>query len=85
MAGFFGKLFVFGNAVSQRHVVLVIFAVIMSAVGMAYYMRPIIQAWFRPPAGSPFKISGSQAWVLGIATGAVILLAVAPMLVMRFL
>lgn len=85
LAGFFGKLFVFGNALSQRHVALVAFSVIMSAVGMVYYMRPIIQAWLRPAAGSPFKLSTSQAWVLGIATGAVILLSLAPVLVMRYL
>jgi len=85
LAGFFGKLFVFGNAVSQRHVVLVVFAVVMSAVGMAYYMRPIIQTWLRPPAGSPFQLSTSQAWVLGIATAFVVLLAAAPVWVMRFL
>lgn len=85
LGGFFGKLFVFGNAVSQHFTALVVFAVVMSAVGMAYYMRPVIQSWFRAPAGQPLVLKGSQTFVVTFCVVMLFALAAAPALIFRFL
>ena len=45
LAGFFGKYFVFTQALSA-YPVLVVVAVINSAISLAYYFKPIIAAWF---------------------------------------
>ncbi len=76
LGGFIGKLFVFGNAVAQGHIALVVFAVVMSAVGMAYYMRPVIQAWFHP-AKVEGRITPGAAEVVVLALCAIALFALA--------
>lgn len=85
LGGFFGKLFVFGNAVGQHFTALVVFAVVMSAVGMAYYMRPVIQSWFRAPAGQALVLRRSQSTVLVFCMVLLFALAVAPALIFRFI
>lgn len=81
LSGFMGKLFVFGNAVAQGRIALIVFAVVMSALGMAYYMRPVIQAWFREPSGaadSKLPLRAVEVVVLVICLIAIFGLAAAP-------
>ncbi len=83
LGGFFGKLFVFGNAVTQGRIALVVFAVVMSAVGMAYYMRPVIQAWFHEAVvAGPLPLRASEAAVLAFCVVVLFALAASPSLVL---
>ena len=79
LGGFFGKLFVFGNAVAQGRIGLVVFAVVLSAVGMAYYMRPVIQAWFHEPSKTErLPLRAAEIAVVAICVLALFALAAAP-------
>jgi len=66
LGGFFGKLLVFGNAVGQGQTALVVFAVLMSAVSLTYYLRPLIQAWFHEAkAAAPLPLRAAEVIVVG--------------------
>ncbi|HUX37302.1 MAG TPA: NADH-quinone oxidoreductase subunit N [Rectinemataceae bacterium] len=79
LGGFFGKLFVFGNAVGQGRIALVVFAVVMSALGVAYYMRPVIQAWFHEGAvKTVLPLRAAEVTVLTICMVALFALAATP-------
>lgn len=83
LGGFMGKLFVFGNAVAQGQVALVVFAVVMSALGMAYYMRPVIQAWFQAPAAAgSLKLRAPETTVLVLCLLVIFALAALPRVVL---
>jgi NADH-quinone oxidoreductase subunit N len=49
-AGFFGKFYVFGAAVTAGLIPLVIIAVLNSLVSVAYYLRPVMAMYFRDAA-----------------------------------
>jgi len=49
-AGFFAKFYVFGAAVEQGHVTLVILGVLNSALSLYYYLRIVVYMYFRQPA-----------------------------------
>ncbi|MCC5648181.1 NADH-quinone oxidoreductase subunit N [Nostoc sp. CHAB 5824] len=51
-AGFWGKFFVFSDAAYRNLTWLLVFAVIMSAVGIYYYFKPIIAALFKDTENS---------------------------------
>lgn len=46
-AGFFAKFFIFSAALQNGYVWLVVAGVISSAIGVYYYLRPVISMWFR--------------------------------------
>lgn len=46
-AGFWGKFFVFSTAIERNIVWLLIYAILMSAVGIYYYFKPIINAYLK--------------------------------------
>ncbi|OUJ73850.1 NADH-quinone oxidoreductase subunit N [Hymenobacter crusticola] len=80
--GFFGKFFLFGAAVDKGYIGLVVFAVVMSMVGIYYYLRPVIAMYMRPAADeaatTPIVVSGFQSAVLVILALLTILLGVLP-------
>lgn len=47
-AGFFAKYYIFNTALSNGYFWLVIIAVIASLIGVYYYFKLIIAAWFKP-------------------------------------
>ena len=52
MAGFFGKLFVFRAAFEHSNEflrIVVIVALVNSVIGAFYYLRLIVNMYFRPP------------------------------------
>lgn len=49
--GFFGKFFLFTAVAGQGYIGLVIFALVMSMIGIYYYLRPVIAMYFRPAEG----------------------------------
>jgi NADH-quinone oxidoreductase subunit N len=80
MAGFFGKVAVFGAALDAGRTALVVVAVVMSVVSAGYYFKLIRQAFF----GQAVLIASEErvrpGWTsgltIGIATAATLLLAV---------
>lgn len=71
LAGFFGKLYVFGAALNDARVGLVVFAVIMSVVSLGYYFRVVRAMFGRPVAEAPAAAPSA------VASVAIMLLAVA--------
>jgi len=63
-AGFWGKFFVFSNVVDRGLTWMLIFAVLMSAVGIYYYFRPIIASYMRIGEAGAIKISPFYRLVL---------------------
>ncbi|MGY2134196.1 NADH-quinone oxidoreductase subunit N [Hymenobacter sp. HD11105] len=79
--GFFGKFFLFGAAVDNGYIGLVVFAVIMSMVGIYYYLRPIIAMYMKPAddaAAAPIAVGGFQSAVLIILALLTVVLGVLP-------
>ena len=79
--GFFGKFFLLTAAVGQGHIGLVVFAVIMSMVGIYYYLRPIIAMYLRPaegPTADAVPVDGLQAFTLGLLALLTIALGILP-------
>ena len=85
MAGFFGKLYLFGAALSGGAVVAVVIALLLSVVSAGYYFK-VVRAMFTPGEGAPqVPVSGASveavepeypriAWLGGLA---IVLCAVA--------
>jgi NADH-quinone oxidoreductase subunit N len=76
MAGFFGKLYLFGEALDAALVPLVVFAVVMSVVSLGYYFR-VVRAMFAKPGGERIGTVGPSL----VATSALVLLVVATLAV----
>ncbi len=79
--GFFGKFFLLTAAAGQGHIGLVVFAVVMSMVGIYYYLRPIIAMYLRPaegPNAEAVPVDGLQAFTLGLLALLTIALGIVP-------
>lgn len=83
--GFFGKFFVFTAAADHGYIGLVVFAVVMSMVGIYYYLRPVIAMYLQPaPEGSegaPIAVDGTQSATLVLLIVLTVALGVLPGLV----
>ena len=73
LAGFFAKFYVFLSALEAGFTVLVIIAVLTSAVAAFYYLRLIKIIYFDPPH-APFDAAPKELRLLLYASGAVALL-----------
>ncbi len=69
-AGFFGKYYIFRNAMAHGFGPLVVVAVLNSALSVAYYLRVLVALYMRPAEARSFEISPS------ILAGAVVALCV---------
>lgn len=76
LIGFSGKVYLFGSAIQQGYLPLVIVAVINSAISAAYYLKIASACYFGQPtgelspAGSPLRIAGAGlAVVLTLGLG----------------
>ncbi|UYZ57695.1 NADH-quinone oxidoreductase subunit N [Hymenobacter latericus] len=79
--GFFGKFYLFAAAAQEGYIGLVIFAVVMSAIGIYYYLRPIIAMYMRPApegADAAVPVTFFQSAVLVLLVAITVLLGVAP-------
>jgi NADH-quinone oxidoreductase subunit N len=79
--GFFGKFFIF-TAVAQANIWLVVFAVIMSMVGIYYYLRPVIAMYMRPAepgvSQTPIVVDGFQSATLVVLVAITLILGILP-------
>jgi NADH-quinone oxidoreductase subunit N len=79
--GFFGKFFIF-TAVAQNNIGLVIFAVVMSMVGIYYYLRPVIAMYLHPAEPgvpqTPIVVDGFQSATLIVLAAITLILGILP-------
>ncbi len=78
--GFFGKFFIF-MAVAPVNIWLVVFAVVMSMVGIYYYLRPVIAMYLRPaePGNeAPIVVDGFQSFTLVLLAAITLVLGILP-------
>ncbi len=81
-AGFWGKFLVFSSVIEKGAVWLVVVAVLMSAVGIYYYLRVVIAMYFREGgAMTPILVAPFYRYILIAATALTILLGLLPNLV----
>ncbi|NML68189.1 NADH-quinone oxidoreductase subunit N [Hymenobacter sp. RP-2-7] len=81
--GFFGKFFLFTAVASQGYIGLVVFAVVMSMVGIYYYLRPVIAMYFSPaePGTAPIEVDSFQSVTLVVLVLLTLALGILPGLV----
>lgn len=66
LAGFIAKFYIFQAALSEGFVVLVVFAVLNSAISLYYYLKVIVYMYMREPT-SELKISMTPITIMVIA------------------
>ena len=79
--GFFGKFFIFMAVAGQGYIWLVVFAVLMSMVGIYYYLRPVIAMYLRPAEpgnDAPIVVDSFQSIMLVVLTGLTLVLGILP-------
>ncbi|WP_035559293.1 NADH-quinone oxidoreductase subunit N [Hymenobacter sp. IS2118] len=78
--GFFGKFFLLAAAVGQGYIGLVVFALVMSMVGLYYYLRPLIAMYLRPAeeGATPVPVDGVQTVTLALLALLSIALGIVP-------
>ena len=84
-AGFWGKFYVFADAAYRGHIWLLVVAILMSAVGIYYYFKPIIAAYMKDGDGENIRLSSFYKIILGFTTVGSILLGLFPSLVRELL
>jgi len=67
LAGFFGKLYLFGSVLEAGQVWLVVIAVLMSVVSAGYYFRIIREAFLRKREGRPARLAPSTGAAAALA------------------
>lgn len=50
-AGFIGKFMMFGRAMQDYHIILLVLAAINAVIGVFYYLRVVVHMYFKPAAG----------------------------------
>lgn len=81
-AGFWGKFAVFADTASRGYVWLMVIAILMSAVSIYYYFKPVIAAYMKESDNQhTIQIKPIYKVILGITTIATILLGIFPDLV----
>jgi len=84
-AGFWGKFYVFTDAASRGHFWVLVLAIMMSAVGIYYYFKPIIAAYMKEAEGENIRLSAFYKIILGFTTVGSILLGLFPDLIRELL
>jgi len=81
--GFIGKFSLFVAAVNGGYVVLAVIGALSGAIGVYYYLRPIIAMYMREPDGeSLLTVSRAGAVVIGLACAVILLFGLLPELIM---
>ncbi|NJN33195.1 MAG: hypothetical protein HC817_02025 [Saprospiraceae bacterium] len=86
LAGFMAKYYIFANALKQGYLWLVLFAIVMSLVGVYYYFKVIIAMFFEQDTeGSRFDINPLQTILLVVGCVLLLVLGILPNLVYNLL
>lgn len=79
LAGFVGKILVFGAVIQQGYISLAVFAIITSIVALVYYFRPISYMYFREAEYQPSDTSSRMTGIaIAIAVIGTVALGVFP-------
>ena len=65
-AGFFGKYYIFSEAVRNGHIALVVLAVIASIVSVYYYFKVIVAMFTRESKEASFTIKPAYSFVIAV-------------------
>lgn len=71
LAGFVGKVYLFGAAVRAGYIGLAVLSVLNSALAAYYYLRLIVYMYMREPDDSPEPVGHSFAGALALAVSAI--------------
>lgn len=82
-AGFFGKFYVFGAAVTANMIPLVVIAVFNSLISVFYYLRPVVAMYFKPSPEDeedrgPIEIPYAAEFTLYFTAAAILLIGIIP-------
>jgi NADH-quinone oxidoreductase subunit N len=80
-AGFFGKYYLFSEAVRNNHFWLVVLAVINSIVGIYYYFKVIYAMYTKDSAELTVSIKPAYAFVMGLCVLLLLLIGIFPSLI----
>ncbi|AWV99458.1 NADH-quinone oxidoreductase subunit N [Arcticibacterium luteifluviistationis] len=80
-AGFWGKFFVFRDAAASGNFVLIVIAVLMSAVAVYYYFKPIILSMKKTEGVETVILSPLVKLILALTTCGTIVLGIFPNLI----
>lgn len=80
-AGFWGKFFVFSDVAHKGYIWLMLVAILMSAVGIYYYFKPIIAAYMKESDGNTIQVRPIYKLILGLTTIGTILFGILPNIV----
>jgi NADH-quinone oxidoreductase subunit N len=78
-SGFWGKFFVFNDAISRGFLWILILAIVMSAVSLYYYFKPIL-ASFKASTEDAVEVKPLQKFVLYLSAFLTVVLGLAPSL-----
>jgi NADH-quinone oxidoreductase subunit N len=81
MAGFFGKYFVFLDAIRNHHIGLVIVAVVTSVISVYFYFKVILAMWTKDSDGEAFALDMPYTLVSLICLAASLVLGIFPSLI----
>ena len=81
LAGFFGKYYVFFEAIKAHHIGIVIVAVITSAISVYYYFKLILAMWTKDTEEGQFSADISYVAIALICLVATVALGVLPSLI----
>ena len=76
-SGFWGKFFVFNDAISRGYLWILILAILMSAVSLYYYFKPVL-ASFKSSTEEPVEVKPLQKFVLYLSAILTVVLGIAP-------
>ena len=81
LAGFFGKYYVFFEAIKAHHIGIVIVAVITSAISVYYYFKLILAMWTRDTEEGQFSADISYVSIALICLAITVALGILPSLI----
>ena len=85
MAGFFGKYYVFLDAIRNQHLGLVIVAVVTSAISVYFYFKVILAMWTQESDEAAFSVDLPYTAVSLICLIASLVLGIFPSLISSLL
>jgi NADH-quinone oxidoreductase subunit N len=77
-AGFFGKYYIFSEAMKTGHFWLVVLAVLNSAVGIYYYFKVIVAMYTKESSEVTFTVKPAYAFVIAVCILLTILVGIFP-------
>jgi len=84
-AGFFGKYFIFSEAIRNGHLWITVVAVVNSIIGIAYYMKVILAMYTKDREETAFSVNPIYSAVIAFSILLVVVAGVLPSLVNRLL